>query len=65
MMMGRIEMETLLFDLKNDPQQENPIHDPEVEERLIRLMVKQMLENDAPVEQFERLGLVEYLEKTV
>ena len=56
-MMGRLKMDTLLFDLENDPQQENPIHDPEVEERLCRLMVKLMLENDAPREQFERMGL--------
>ena len=56
-------MDTLLFDLENDPQQENPIHDPEVEERLCRLMVKMMLENDAPREQFERMGLEAFLEE--
>ncbi len=62
-MMGRLEMDTLLFDLENDPQQENPIHDPQVEERLCRLMVKMMLENDAPREQFERMGLEAFLEE--
>ncbi len=61
-MAGRFKMETLLFDLETDPQQETPIRDPEVEDRLIQLMVKQMLENDVPKEQFERLGLEEYLE---
>jgi arylsulfatase A-like enzyme/chorismate mutase len=48
---------TLLFDLQNDPNQENPITDPEVEKRMIKLLVAEMKKNDAPVEQFERLGI--------
>ena len=48
---------TMLFDLKADPKQEHPIDDPEVEARMIRLMVDLMTANDAPPEQFERLGL--------
>lgn len=51
----------LLFDLETDPKQLNPIDDPQVEERMIRAMVKLMLENDSPAEQFERLGLESYL----
>jgi len=51
---------TLLFDLESDPQQENPIQDADVEARMIRLMVQLMQENDAPPEQFVRLGLAEY-----
>ena len=55
---------TLLFDLRSDPQQMNPIQDPIIEERMLRLMVHLMQENDAPREQFERLGLERYLGAT-
>ncbi len=48
---------SMLFDLENDPAQENPIRDAEVEARLTRQMVALMRANDAPPEQFERLGL--------
>ena len=48
---------SLLFDLETDPQQENPIRDPEIEKRMMRLMVNLMNQNDSPREQFERLGL--------
>jgi arylsulfatase A-like enzyme len=48
---------TMLFDLRDDPKQARPMQDPVVEEMMIRRMVKLMRENDAPVEQFERLGL--------
>ncbi|MBN9387538.1 MAG: sulfatase [Chloroflexi bacterium] len=48
---------TMLFDLDNDPKQDNPIIDDEVERRMIGLMVEWMKWNDAPAEQFERLGL--------
>ena len=47
----------LLFDLDYDPQQEHPIEDPVLEERMINLLVRLMMENDAPSEQFLRLGL--------
>ena len=48
---------TLLFDLQKDPKQERPITDPQVEDMMIKHMVRLMKDNDAPVEQFERLGL--------
>ncbi|HEX2950664.1 MAG TPA: sulfatase [Armatimonadota bacterium] len=48
---------TMLFDLFHDPAQEHQITDPEVEEHMIEHMVRLMKENDAPVEQFARLGL--------
>jgi hypothetical protein len=51
---------TLLFDLHTDRGQEQPIHNPEVERRMIALLIALMEENDAPPEQFERLGLNEY-----
>ncbi len=50
---------TLLFDLKKDPGQEHPISDPDVEAQMIQKMVRLMKENDAPADQFIRLGLTE------
>ncbi|MHC4993466.1 MAG: sulfatase [Planctomycetota bacterium] len=51
-------LQTLLFDLENDPGQERPIRDPDIEDRMADLMVGLMEANDAPPEQYERLGLV-------
>lgn len=48
---------TMLFDLQEDPGQTEPIQDPAVEERMIQHLVRLMQENDAPAEQFARLGL--------
>ena len=48
---------TMLFDLATDPNQEHPIVDDDVERRMIRLLIEWMHWNDAPAEQFERLGL--------
>jgi arylsulfatase A-like enzyme len=49
--------ETLLFDLQQDPGQQHPINNPEVEQQMIAYMVELMKENEAPIEQYERLGL--------
>lgn len=54
---------TMLFDLENDPDQENPVDDPEIEEEMKKKMVKLMLANDAPEEQYTRLGLEEIKDK--
>jgi len=48
---------TMLFDLEKDPGQEHPITDPDVERMMTGHLVRLMKENDAPQEQFERLGL--------
>jgi hypothetical protein len=48
---------TMLFDLEDDPRQEKPLHNPDIEAQMIRHIVRLMRENDAPPEQFERLGL--------
>ena len=48
---------TLLFDLENDPQQEQSLDDKTVEKKMIDLLTTVMKENDAPKEQYERLGL--------
>lgn len=52
----------MLFDQVNDIHQLEPLHDLVIEERMIRKLIKAMKENDAPTEQYERLGLTEYLE---
>lgn len=56
-----MEFGTLLYDLETDPSQEHPIQDAEIEERMQRNMVRLMRENDAPKEQYVRLGLEQYL----
>ena len=50
---------TLLFDLASDPGQQRPIDDSAVEEMMVHHLVRLMQENDAPPEQFERLGLTD------
>ena len=51
------EFGTLLYDLEADPRQERPIQDDQVERRMTDLLVGLMRRNDAPAEQFTRLGL--------
>ena len=53
-----------LFNLVNDPGQLRPISDGPQELRLQRAMVRLMEENDAPPEQYVRVGL-EHLRQTV
>ena len=48
---------TRLYDLKEDPEEKTPIQNEEVENRMIRAMIRAMKDNDCPQEQFERLGL--------
>jgi arylsulfatase A-like enzyme len=48
---------TLLFDLDNDPGQNSPITDDEVELRMLRLLAALMHESEAPASQFSRLGI--------
>jgi arylsulfatase A-like enzyme len=47
----------LLFDLETDPGQGNPLHDEKIEAMMIEKMVGLMKWNDAPEEQFTRVGL--------
>lgn len=54
---------TLLFDLETDPRQEHPIEDPQIEAMMIEHLIRLMVANDAPPEQFERLGLTEEYEQ--
>ncbi len=48
---------TLLYDLEQDAKQEKPLEDPEVEKRMVDLLIQGMEACDAPPEQYERLGL--------
>ncbi|MFI6713670.1 sulfatase [Kribbella sp. NPDC050470] len=48
---------SLLFDLEHDPQQRTPLADDDLELRMAGLLVDEMRRNDAPAEQFVRLGL--------
>ena len=50
----------LLYDLKNDPQQKNPINNERLETEIIKKLVARMKEIEAPEEEFERLGLTEF-----
>lgn len=52
---------TQLFDLKTDPQQNHPLENGEAEARMVRHLVREMQVNNAPPEQFERLGLEDEL----
>ena len=47
----------LLFDLKNDPGQENPLQDKKIEKGMIEKMVALMKWNEAPEEQYRRVGV--------
>ncbi len=46
-----------LFNLENDPNQECPIDNIDLEVELCKKMVELMKENDAPIESYERIGL--------
>jgi hypothetical protein len=54
---GAHPYQTLLFDLQTDPKQEHPMNDPGIDQMMTEHLVRLMKENDAPDEQFERLGL--------
>lgn len=49
--------QSVLFNVTDDPRQATPQHNPAVIERLKKEIVRMMAENDAPEEQYQRLGL--------
>ncbi|MEO0859401.1 MAG: sulfatase [Pseudomonadota bacterium] len=51
------DCETALYDLKNDPGQTCPIHDPALVARLTVLITAHFREHDAPPEIYDRFGL--------
>jgi arylsulfatase A-like enzyme len=50
-------VETLLYDLRADAEQEHPLENAAIEDRMIAHLVRLMHANHAPREQYERLGL--------
>ena len=52
--------ETMLFDLRNDPGQIKNITGTVIEEKYMELLARELKRVDAPLEQFERLGLSGY-----
>jgi len=56
---------TLLFDLQNDPGQQHPVDNPAIEKMMVDHLVRIMKENDAPQEQFERLGLLDNIQSSL
>jgi arylsulfatase A-like enzyme len=48
---------TLLYDITADPEQKVLIQDAAIEERMVGHMLELMRKNDAPNEQYQRLGL--------
>lgn len=61
----KFEYGNLLYDLETVPGQETPIDDPGKEVEMINAMRHLMLENDAPKEQFARMGIPEKTEMTI
>ena len=55
--LGRTRSATLLFDVLTDPGQTQPLDDPDIEARMITLMLREMARNECPAEQYLRLGL--------
>lgn len=49
----------MLFNVVDDPGQLHPLDEPETEARMVKHMIRLMKENDAPAEQYVRLGLQE------
>jgi arylsulfatase A-like enzyme len=54
--MDYTRMQTMLFTIIEDSNQMHPIHDPEIERKMIQSMMSLMEKTDAPQEQYERLG---------
>lgn len=50
---------SVLFDLKTDPKQMQPINAPDIEARMIEKMTNIMRRNEAPAEAYTRLGLTQ------
>ncbi|MFI2859037.1 sulfatase [Paenibacillus sp. JSM ZJ436] len=54
------DLRTMLFDVEQDPQQLEPITDPDAEERMLKLLQEVMAREEAPAEQYIRLGLEQH-----
>lgn len=47
----------MMFNVIDDPNQLKPVEDKKKEQEMLRKLVMLMKENDAPIEQYERLGI--------
>ena len=56
-MVNAVNFGDKLFDMQNDPRQEHNLCDKEIQMRMAALLIRAMRENDAPAEQYERIGL--------
>ena len=54
---GDKELDTRLYDLDADPHQQSPIGNARIEKTMTDHLVRLLRENDAPGEQYLRLGL--------
>lgn len=54
---GSHSLQTLLFDRANDPDENSPIVDDTVERYMRSEILRHLRENDAPEEQYRRMGL--------
>jgi arylsulfatase A-like enzyme len=57
-----VDSDSLAFDTHTDPEQLHPISDPALHQRMTRLLLAEMVRNDAPPEAFARLNLHDDLE---
>lgn len=55
----------MLFDLKNDPKQLTPLHDPLIEQEMIQKLIKVMDQIEAPESEYQRLGLSNSQRQTI
>lgn len=56
---------TMLFEVTEDGSRQRQVDDRDVEARMLTLLVEAMMENEAPPEQFERLGLPRFARSDV
>ena len=55
---GIIDSEHLLFDLENDPKQENPLKSNKITDKMIGYLLDNLKINETPSEVYERLSLL-------
>ncbi len=54
-----VDLETKLFDIRDDPGQQRPLEDAAIEQAMIEKLRAEMARADAPADQYERLGLLD------
>lgn len=59
------DLATMLFDLQTDPRQLHSIQNPDVETEMVKHLLRLLRRNDAPTEQFVRLGLKDVAESVL